>query len=84
MSSPAHQRAREIVCQMVDDAPHQMLSGQQFSALVKHLAAALEEEREACAKVADDNDTKPIGDFGRACRATSRTIAAAIRSRKVT
>lgn len=38
---------------MVDDVPHAMLTGQQNAALVKLVATALDEQIEACAKVAE-------------------------------
>lgn len=47
------EKAQEIVCQMVDDVPYAMLTGQQNKALVQRIAKALDAQREADAKVAD-------------------------------
>ena len=77
-------RAQEIVVQMVDDVPHAMLTGQQNAALVKLVATALDEQIEACAKVADEHGD--ISDLASRERFHEKygfyDLANAIRSRK--
>ena len=82
MTTPAHQRARAVAEKWYDKCDEGAITNGQYDELINAIAAALDAEIEACAKVADEvvGDADDITDAP--TRLAARAIAAAIRQRK--